>query len=211
MIKLLQSVIMPHITFTDGTSHAINTIYCIGRSYAEHIAELGNAVPDEPLVFLKPSSSICTDSTLTLPDFSDNIHHEVELVLLIGQDKAIIGCTVGLDLTARDVQDVCKAKGLPWTKAKGFKNACWLGQFMPFDDSRCYELFLQVNDEIRQHDTTAKMMYSFEYLVDYLNGLYGLQAGDIIMTGTPKGVGKLEHGDRLVVGVDTTNYKLMVL
>lgn len=200
---------MPSIIF-NGTTHAINTIYCIGRSYAEHIAELGNATPDEPLVFLKPNSSICTGDAITLPDFSNNVHHETELVLLIGENKAIIGYSVGLDLTARDIQDDCKAKGLPWTKAKGFKNACWLGQFMPFDNGRHYELFLQVNDQIRQHDTTAKMMYSFEYLVGYLDGLYGLKAGDIIMTGTPKGVGRLQAGDRLMIGVDDSRYEVVV-
>lgn len=188
---------------------SINTIYCIGRSYAEHISELGNQTPDEPLVFLKPNSSVVTGDVISLPDFSDNIHHETELVLLIGEQKQIIACTVGLDLTARDVQDVCKEKGLPWTKAKGFKGACWLGKFVPFLD-KPYELFLAVNGKVRQQDTTAKMMYSFEFLVEYLDDLYGIQAGDVIMTGTPKGVGKLERGDELVVGLDDKKYFLAV-
>lgn len=191
------------------TSVNINTVYCIGRSYVEHISELGNAVPDEPLVFLKPNSSIVTGGTLTLPAFSDNVHYETELVLLIGEDKQIIACAVGLDLTARDVQDVCKSKGLPWLKAKGFKGACWLGDFQPFEDKH-YQLSLSINGETRQDDSTAKMMYSFEFLVNYLDELYGLQAGDVIMTGTPKGVGKLVRGDSLVVGVDDDKYSLHV-
>lgn len=197
------------MTTINKTYPNINTVYCIGRSYAEHISELGNAVPDEPLVFLKPNSSIVTGNTLTLPAFSDNVHYETELVLLMGKDKQIIACTVGLDLTARDVQDVCKSKGLPWLKAKGFKGACWLGEFMPFEP-KPYTLSLTINDQLRQHDSTAKMMYSFEFLVDYLDELYGLQAGDVIMTGTPKGVGKLVRGDSLVVGVDNDKYSLHV-
>lgn len=199
---------MTTITLNDTTFH-INTIYCIGRSYVEHIHELGNAMPDEPLVFLKPNSSIVTGNTLTLPDFSDNVHHETELVLLIGEDKKIIACAVGLDLTARDIQEVCKSKGLPWLKAKGFKGACWLGEFQPFMDKH-YRLSLTINGQTRQDDSTQKMMYSFEFLVDYLDKLYGVQAGDIIMTGTPKGVGKLERGDELVVGVDDITYQLSI-
>lgn len=199
---------MPTITL-NNRAHTINNIYCIGRSYVEHIHELGNAMPDEPVVFLKPTSSIVTGNTITLPDFSTNIHHEVELVLLIGDDKQIIGSAVGLDLTARDVQAVCKEKGLPWTKAKGFKNACWLGDFKPFIN-KTYHLSLSVNDEIRQDDGTDKMMYSFEYLVDYLDDLYGLTAGDIIMTGTPKGVDKLNKGDKLIASLDGDCVEILV-
>lgn len=194
----------------EHTPMSINTIYCIGRSYAEHIHELGNSVPDEPLVFLKPNSCITMGNTLTLPNFSNNIHYETELVLLIGESRKIIGYTVGLDLTARDVQDVCKAKGLPWLKAKGFKGACWLGEFNDFEH-KTYRLSLAINGKIRQDDSTAKMMYGFDYLINYLDDLYGLQAGDLIMTGTPKGVGKLERGDRLVVGVDEQRYDLSVV
>lgn len=188
----------------------LNTIYCIGRSYAEHAHELGNAIPDEPLVFLKPNSSITFGDTLLLPDFSDDIHHETELVLLIGDNQQIVAYTVGLDLTARDIQSVCKSKGLPWLKAKGFKGACWLGKFKPFIANQFYHLFLRVNDELRQNDSTKKMMYSFDYLVTYLDGLYGLQAGDIIMTGTPSGVGRLMRGDKLLVGLDDEVYPLSV-
>lgn len=199
---------MHTITLGDA-SYRINTIYCIGRSYVEHIHELGNAVPDEPLVFLKPNSSIVTSDTITLPDYSDNVHHETELVLLIGEDKQIVAATVGLDLTARDVQSICKEKRLPWLKAKGFKNACWLGDFMPFED-KTYHLSLSVNGEMRQDDSTDKMMYSFDYLVEYLDELYGLQAGDIIMTGTPKGVDKLMSGDKLTIKLDGSTYQVSV-
>ncbi|MFA9485934.1 fumarylacetoacetate hydrolase family protein [Moraxella haemolytica] len=199
---------MPTITLNNQT-HTINNIYCIGRSYVEHIHELGNAMPDEPVVFLKPTSSIVAGNTLSLPDFSNSIHHEVELVLLIGDDKQIIGVAVGLDLTARDVQAICKEKGLPWTKAKGFKNACWLSDFQPFIN-KTYHLSLTVNDEIRQDDDTNKMMYSFEYLVDYLDTLYGLNAGDIIMTGTPKGVSQLKTGDKVIASLDGLAFEILV-
>lgn len=199
---------MTAITF-NNTFHAVNTIYCIGRSYVEHINELGNAMPEEPLVFLKPNSSITTNNTITLPDFSNDVHHETELVLLIGENKTIIGVTVGLDLTARDVQSVCKEKGLPWLKAKGFKGACWLGDFKPFIN-KTYHLSLTVNGDIRQDDSTDKMMYSFDYLIDYLDNLYGLTAGDIIMTGTPKGVDKLQKGDKVVIGLDDEAFEVLI-
>lgn len=103
------------------TAKNIHNIYCIGRNYVEHIAELNNQIPDEPLVFLKPNASLTTKNHITLPDFSDNIHYETEMVLLMGDDKNILGVGAGLDLTARDIQDNAKAKGLPWLKAKGFK------------------------------------------------------------------------------------------
>lgn len=199
---------MPTVTI-NGTHHQINTIYCIGRSYVEHVHELGNAIPDEPLVFLKPNSSVVTGDSITLPSFSNNIHHETELVLLIGEHKRIIGATVGLDLTARDTQSTCKEKGLPWLKAKGFKHACWLGDFKPFVN-KTYQLSLSVNGDIRQDDSTDKMMYSFEYLVNYLDDLYGLTAGDIIMTGTPKGVAQLTRGDHLVITLDDDSYQVNI-
>lgn len=189
---------------------SINTVYCIGRTYVEHINELNNPIPNEPLVFLKPNSSIVMGDTLTLPHFSDNIHYETELVLLMGDNRQILGQAVGLDLTARDVQDICKQKGLPWLKAKGFKGACWLGDFAPFKNTT-HHLSLTINGDIRQNDTTDKMMYSLEYLVNYLDNLYGLTHGDIIMTGTPKGVGRLERGDKLVVGLDDERYELLVM
>lgn len=195
---------MHTITLGDS-SYRVNTIYCIGRSYVEHIHELDHDVPDEPLVFLKPNSSIITGNIITLPGYSDNIHHEIELVLLIGDNKQIIAVTVGLDLTARDIQSICKDKGLPWLKAKGFKNACWLGDFLPFEE-KAYNLSLSINDEIRQDDSTKKMMYSFHDLINHLDTLYGLQAGDLIMTGTPKGVGKLMRGDKLSIKLDETAY-----
>lgn len=201
---------MPHINLSNGTTRPVNTIYCIGRSYVEHIHELGNSVPDEPLVFLKPNSSLCTGDTLTLPDFSNNIHYETEVVLSIG-DNGTIDVAVGLDLTARDVQEICKQKGLPWLKAKGFKNACWVGTFSPLKPNHDYTILLSVNDETRQHDSTAKLMYSFAEMIRYLDTLYGVQVGDLIFTGTPKGVGKLDSGDRLITGIDDERYELKVV
>ncbi|OOR92102.1 hypothetical protein B0181_02150 [Moraxella caviae] len=209
----------PSVTFYPADNHAdssaaqniaVNTIYCLGRSYAEHISELGNATPDEPLIFLKPNSSLSTSNTLTLPEFSQDVHHETELVLLMGENRQILGVSVGLDLTARDVQSVIKAKGLPWLKAKGFKQACWVGDFKPYKPAE-FELFLSVNGEVRQHDTTAKLMYSLDEIVAYLDELYGVQAGDLIMTGTPKGVGKLERGDRLVVKLGDDSYNINIV
>ncbi|MCL1623394.1 fumarylacetoacetate hydrolase family protein [Moraxella sp. Tifton1] len=199
---------MPTVNFNDAP-HPVNTIYCIGRSYTEHIHELGNEAPTEPLVFLKPNSSIVTGNTIILPDFSDDIHHEIELALLIGNSQSIIGVAAGLDLTARDIQNTCKQKGLPWLKAKGFKHSCWLGNFKPFVD-QAYRLTLTVNGDVRQDDSTDKMRYDVSYLVKHLDELYGLTAGDIIMTGTPKGVGRLTKGDELIVSFDDETHHLLI-
>lgn len=190
-------------------SRPINNIYCIGRNYVEHITELNNQIPDEPLVFLKPNASLTTSNHITLPDFSDNIHYETEMVLLMGENKQIIGVGVGLDLTARDVQNIAKAKGLPWLKAKGFKNACWVSPFFTYQQ-KDYHLSLAINHTICQNDSTEKMIYSASALVDYLDGVYGLYAGDLIFTGTPKGVGKLNIGDKLTIKINDKRYDIEI-
>lgn len=209
---------MKNAFFKNGKQVAINNIYCIGRSYAEHISELGNTPTGEPVVFLKPTTALNTDSVLTLPSFSDDVHHEVELVLYIGDDIAddqaptlqhISGYGVGLDLTARDLQNNLKNKGLPWTLAKGFRDGAWLSPLTEGVPSVC-TLFLSVNDEIRQHDMTDKMIFDFQYQLSYLHRHFGLRQGDLIYTGTPKGVGKLNAGDTLVVRLNTDEYQLNI-
>ncbi len=190
---------MPHIHLKDKTTLPINTIYCVGRSYVEHIHELGNAVPDEPLVFLKPNSSLCTGNILQLPKFSNNVHYETELVLYV-QDGKITHTAVGLDLTARDVQDIAKAKGLPWTKAKGFRGAACVSDFVPANELpniQDIEFTMKLNGQLRQHGRVNHMIYTIPTLLVELANTYGLQRGDLVFTGTPEGVGQLQSGDVL--------------
>ncbi|MDH2272678.1 fumarylacetoacetate hydrolase family protein [Moraxella porci] len=210
---------MKSLMFKDGHSATVGNIYCIGRSYAEHISELGNTPTGEPVVFMKPTTALTQNTTLTLPSFSDDVHHEVELVVYIGRDirddeepslDAITGYGVGLDLTARDVQANLKAKGLPWTLAKGFRDAAWLSPLMHGTPPVC-QVFLSVNDEIRQDDSTDKMLFDVLYQLKYLHKHFGLRAGDLIYTGTPKGVGKLSSGDQLVAKLNGDEYNISVI
>lgn len=189
----------------------VNTIYCIGRNYVAHIAELGNEKPTEPLVFLKPNACLLNQgATIRLPEFSRSVHYEAELVLLIGQDAdaltpqnaldIVAGYGVGLDLTARDVQQIAKEKGLPWTKAKGFKGAACVSDFVPpqyVSNPQETTFRFEVNDEVRQQGQTALMIYPLTTILCHLAETYGLRAGDLVFTGTPEGVGELHSGDRL--------------
>lgn len=205
------------LTYLDGSSHPLHTIYCIGRNYAAHIEELGNARPDAPVIFLKPQSALTTDTAVALPDFSHNIHYEAELVLHIGTggkniaiDKAlshIQGYAVGLDLTARDIQEKAKTAGLPWTLAKGFDHAAVLSSFVPaheLPDPADIRFSMDLNGERRQNGHTALMLYPIVELIAYLSRHFTLHPGDIIYTGTPQGVGQLASGDRIRLTLDAT-------
>lgn len=187
-----------------------NTIYCIGRNYVAHIAELNNERPTEPLVFLKPNSSLTPSHILTLPSFSQSVHYETELVLLIGQDAdsltpkqaldTVSAYAVGLDLTARDVQNICKEKGLPWTKAKGFKNGACISDFIGKEylpNANNINFSMKLNGTLQQKGNTHCMIYSIPKILCFLAETYGLRKGDLIFTGTPEGVGVLKNGDVL--------------
>lgn len=211
---------MKSLIFKEGSPATVGNIYCIGRSYAEHISELGNTPTGEPVVFMKPSTALTQADTLTLPSFSDDIHHEVELVLYIGTDidddqtptlDAITGYGVGLDLTARDIQAKLKAKGLPWALAKGFRDAAWLSPLTKGTPPAVSTLFLSVNDQVRQHDTTDKMLFDCLYQLQFLHRHFGLRQGDLIYTGTPKGVGKLTQGDVLAIRLDDDAYTVNII
>ena len=189
----------------------VNNIFCIGRNYVDHIAELKNETPTEPVVFMKPNNSILHQgAAIELPAYSVSVHYECELVLLIGEDadgidaenplKIIAGYGVGLDLTARDVQGRLKEKGLPWTKAKGFRGAACVSAFVAaaaVDDIQAQAFSLSVNGHTRQQGDSAQMILSVAQQIAYLSAVYGLQAGDLIYTGTPAGVGKMVAGDEL--------------
>jgi len=194
---------------------AIGKIVCVGRNYAEHARELGNEVPERPVVFLKPASVVIySGDEIKYPPFSEEMHHEVELVLLIRSkiknvtieeaENAIIGYGVGLDMTLRDVQSMLKSKGHPWTIAKCFDTSAVLSEFVLKDDYNLTlneEIFLTVNDEERQRDKLNKMIFNPAELVQYLSSLMTLDEGDLIFTGTPKGVGKVNKGDLIKAGI----------
>lgn len=190
---------------------AVNNIFCIGRNYDEHIKELNNTLLSEPIVFLKPNSALLhTKKSIILPTFSEDVHYECEMVVYINKDaydvdekiamEYVGAYALGLDLTARDVQNICKQQGLPWTKAKGFRGAACVSPFLPknkVDNIHSQEFSLKINGQIRQQGNTIKMIFSIPYLIAYLSRIYGLQAGDLIYTGTPAGVGALKPNDKL--------------
>ncbi len=176
-----------------GLDVPLRTIWCIGRNYAAHARELGNEVPQEPVVFLKPASSLLlTGGTLALPKDSNRVDHEVELVVGLGLGKKP-RYAVGIDFTARDVQEKLKKAGLPWTLAKGRRGFAAVG---PFTDAKLpLDLTLAVNGEVRQRGSTKDMLWTVPQLVAYLDETFGLADGDLIFTGTPPGVGPLKSGD----------------
>lgn len=192
-------------------SYPVGKILCLGRNYLDHIRELGNQVPDRAVIFMKPASSIIDDGEqIRIPDYSDDCHHELELAVLIGQPGRgipaasaldhVAGYGVALDMTLRDVQSELKGKGLPWEIAKGFDTSCPLSDFVPTEsvkDPNQLELRLQVNGELRQQGTSAQMMRSVEEVIAEVSRYFALEAGDIILTGTPSGVSRVQSGDQL--------------
>jgi 2-keto-4-pentenoate hydratase/2-oxohepta-3-ene-1,7-dioic acid hydratase in catechol pathway len=188
----------------------VRNIFCIGRNYAAHIAELGNRPSDSPVVFIKPTSALNTRPAILLPSHSSDVHYETELVLLVGQGgkniaeeqalSHIQAVGLGLDLTARDLQDKAKKAGLPWAVAKGFDDSATLTDFVPASqvpDWGQIEFHMHLNGQARQHGHVGNMIYSLPVLIAYLSRVFTLQAGDLIYTGTPEGVGALQAGDVL--------------
>jgi 5-carboxymethyl-2-hydroxymuconate isomerase len=191
---------------------AVGKIVCVGRNYAEHAKELGNEVPEKPVVFLKPASALINSGEKIIhPAFSNDLHHEVELVLLIGKtvknankneaEDAITGYGVGLDMTLRDIQNELRKKGNPWTIAKCFDTSAVISDFISKSDYKLSleeEISLSVNGQIRQKEKLNKMLFSPVEIVEYISSLMTLEEGDLVYTGTPAGVGKVEVGDKLV-------------
>lgn len=202
----------------------IGKVVCVGRNYADHAKELGNDVPSQPLLFIKPASAVVsTKQGIQLPTFGGDTHYEAELCVQVGQDltnatidevkQAITGVTLGLDLTLRELQNHLKTKGHPWERAKAFLGSCVLGNWVlpnEFGDFSKVHYQLFVNDELRQDGDTSLMLFPvYELLVD-ISQAFGLQAGDVVMTGTPKGVGKLYSGDNLTMVLATHKWQVGV-
>jgi len=203
---------MKAITIKDSNKKInVGKIVCVGRNYAEHAQELGNEIPEKPVVFLKPASAlIYSGDSIVYPSFSEEMHHEAELVILIGKtikdaDKtesanAIIGYGVGLDMTLRDIQSNLKKKGHPWTIAKGFDTSAVISDFVSVDDFKLTldeEIILSVNSNVRQKAKLKKMIFSPVDIVSYISSLMTLEEGDLIYTGTPAGVGQVAKGDKI--------------
>lgn len=186
-------------------------IICIGRNYVAHIEELKNEKPSNPVVFLKPDTALLKPGApFFYPDFSENIHHEAELVLKISKEGKNIQkqfasryfeeIGLGIDFTARDLQDQCKAKGLPWEIAKAFNGAAPVGEFKSvaeFADLADIDFHLTINGELRQKGNTSLMLFDFSSIIAYVSQFFTLKKGDLIYTGTPAGVGPVKVGDRL--------------
>lgn len=199
-----------------GLDLAIQNIFCIGRNYAEHARELGNPVPKEPLIFLKPTGSVCYhNEVISLPVQSKDVHHEVELVVAIGKegknipaDKAsdyIAGYGIGIDFTARDIQQEAKLKGKPWSIAKGFDGFAPVSSFVSsseIPDPQNLDIELTVDGEIRQSDNTKNMLFPVYKLIAFLSSIFTLQPGDLIFSGTPSGVSAIHSGDTLKATLD---------
>ena len=167
-------------------------IVCVGRNYVEHIKELNNEIPNEPVYFIKPNSSISEEIV-----YQNGLHYEGEISFLI-EDKKIIGVGFGFDLTLRDIQTKLKQKGLPWERAKAFKRSAVFSDFIEIDDISGLEVEVIKNNEVVQRGGIELMMYKPQFLVKDIDEIFGLDDFDIIMSGTPKGVGKVEEGDELI-------------
>jgi 2-keto-4-pentenoate hydratase/2-oxohepta-3-ene-1,7-dioic acid hydratase in catechol pathway len=187
-------------------------IICIGLNYRKHAAEMGSAIPDEPVVFLKPDSSILKNNKpFFLPDFSENIQYEAEVVIKISKlGKGITAkyasryydeVTLGIDITARDLQSRLKASGKPWEISKGFDGSAPLGSFIPvsgISDMGNLDFKLEINDKEVQKGNTSDMIFGFNQIIEYVSKFFTLKTGDLIFTGTPSGVGPLKKNDHLV-------------
>ena len=188
-------------------------IFCVGRNYAEHAKELGNAVPEAPVIFMKPDTALLAPGArFEYPSFTSDLHYEIELVLRIGKTaknipaanalSCVEAITVGIDFTARDVQAGLKSKGLPWEKAKAWDNSAIIGDWKPFNaeanaDGGEILFSLTKNGQKAQMGTTQDMIYSFETLLEHISGYFTLSPGDLVYTGTPAGVGPCLPGDTL--------------
>ena len=184
-------------------------IFCIGRNYVDHAKELKNPVPKSPMVFMKPPTALLKDpNVFYLPDFSDNVHYEVEVILKMAKNGKSIQkafaldyietVTIGLDFTARDVQSKLKEKGHPWEISKGFDGSALVGSWREYEREKPIEFSLEKNGLIVQKGNTSDLIFNFTRLICHVSTYFTIQRGDLIYTGTPAGVGQVNVGDDLV-------------
>jgi 2-keto-4-pentenoate hydratase/2-oxohepta-3-ene-1,7-dioic acid hydratase in catechol pathway len=204
--------------FTDGSAapFELGKIVCVGRNYAEHARELNNPIPSEPLLFIKPSSAACEmETAIELPRDLGEVHFETELALLVGRPlknvgaddvwPSIVGVGLALDLTLRELQSKLKEKGHPWEIAKGFDGACPLSHFLKADvwpGGNRWKFSLSVDGEVRQVGDTQQMLTPIPELVAYMSRFFTLNPGDVILTGTPAGVGMLQPEQSLILTLE---------
>ena len=186
-------------------------IFCIGRNYVAHAKELGNEIPEEPVVFMKPKSALLQPHTpFYYPEFTNELHYECELVLRISKNGKYIqdkfaskyydAVTTGIDFTARDIQNDLKAKGLPWEKAKSWDNSAAIGKWIPLTaikNRKDINFCLYKNKELVQQSNANLMIHDFDTIVAYISNYFSVNIGDLVFTGTPAGVGELVVGDEL--------------
>lgn len=191
-------------------------IIAIGRNYVAHAKELNNEVPTQPVIFLKPDTALLKDNKpFYIPDFSSDIHFELEVVLKVCKEGKHIAekfaanyydeIGLGIDFTARDVQSRLKEKGLPWELAKAFDHSAAVSQFLPksqFENLYNMGFQLKVNNNLRQDGHTSKLLFSFENIIAFVSQYITLKKGDLIFTGTPEGVGQVKHGDHLAAWLE---------
>lgn len=190
-------------------------IICIGRNYAEHAKEMKAEAPTEPVFFMKPETALLKEKDFYYPSFTKDLHHEVELVLKISKNGKHIAeefassyyneIGIGIDFTARDLQNVCKQKSLPWEKAKAFDNSAPVGSFLPkekFSDVTNIAFSLSINGNLRQQGNTKDLLFSFDKVISYVSQFVTLKTGDLIFTGTPEGVDAVKIGDQLEASIE---------
>ena len=186
-------------------------IFCVGRNYADHAKELGNAIPEEPVIFMKPKTALMqSNAPFYYPEFSNELHYEAEVVLRICKNGKYVdeslaeeyydAFTIGIDFTARDIQAELKKKGLPWEKAKAWDNSAIIGKWIPFTPElreQPIHFSLQKNKETVQSGDTTDMIFSFNYIIAHISQYFSVNIGDLIYTGTPAGVGECVTDDVL--------------
>ena len=186
-------------------------IFCVGRNFAAHAEELGNEIPDEPVIFMKPKSALLQPhAPFYYPEFTNELHYECELVLRISKNGKYIqekfagkyydAVTTGIDFTARDIQNELKAKGLPWEKAKAWDNSAVIGKWVTFAEvknKKDINFGLYKNKELVQQGNSSHMIHNFDSIVAYISNFFSVNIGDVIFTGTPAGVGEAVVGDEL--------------
>ena len=207
---------MHEVILKPDKQYPVGKIVCIGQNYPKHNKEMNSSRPESPILFLKPSTAIIHEGTfIMLPEYSKEVHHEIELALLVGKltkniaardwKDYIAGAGIALDLTLRDHQRTAKDGGLPWSISKGFDGSCPVSEFVPIkdiSDIQNLSIELEVNGKIRQAGSTSEMIFKVDQLISFISGIFTLEPGDLVLTGTPAGVSKLNPGDRLNAKID---------